>query len=323
MNKQTVPEKPFGKTGETCTAISLGTNFPGFAGFDRSMETIRRAFDLGIRYFDTSVMYQSGASQAILGASLADAAEKHFLSTKIGFFKEARHFRSVEALHVQLRESLRLLRRDSVDLLQVHEADWDNWWRDHSEVHPCELFDLEADFDFANAPVIQFLREARELGLCRHIGITGNNARHLGRLVRELDGIDSVLIAYNYIPINVTAREHIIPTAEAKGMAVIVAGIFTFVHSIPKGWRTEGTYFGKHADEQLAQLQKLQRECGIPMIELALRFVAADRRISSLLLGACHPVEIEQNLASFARGPLPEDVHAAVETIAGAFEPLN
>jgi len=323
MNSHTVPEKPFGKTGDTCTAISLGTNFPAFAGFDRSMETIRRAFDLGIRYFDTSVMYQSGASQAILGAALAGKPETHFLSTKVGFFKEARHFRSVEALHVQLRESLRLLRRDSVDLLQIHEADWDNWWVDRDEVRPCKLFELEADFDFAKAPVIQFLHEAKELGLCRHIGITGNNARHLGRLVRELSGIDSVLIAYNYMPINVTAREHIIPFAEAKGMAVIIAGLFTFVHSIPKGWRTEGTYFGKHADQQLAQLQKLQQECGISMIELALRFVAADQRITSLLLGACHPTEIEQNLTSFARGPLPLDIHAAVEAIAGAFERLN
>jgi aryl-alcohol dehydrogenase-like predicted oxidoreductase len=59
------------------------------------------------------------------------------------------------------------------------------------------------------------------------------------------------------------------------------------------------------------------------MMELALRFVAADQRISSLLLGACHPAEVEQNLASYARGPLPADVHAAVERIAQAFEPLN
>ena len=59
------------------------------------------------------------------------------------------------------------------------------------------------------------------------------------------------------------------------------------------------------------------------MIELALRFAAADARISSLLLGACHPAEIEQNLASYARGPLPADVQAAMETIARAFEPLN
>jgi aryl-alcohol dehydrogenase-like predicted oxidoreductase len=125
------------------------------------------------------------------------------------------------------------------------------------------------------------------------------------------------------MPINATAREHVIPFAEAKGMAIIVAGLFTFVFSIPKGWRTEGTYFGKRADQQLAALQKLQKECGIPMIELALRFVAADERISGLLLGGCHPAEVEQNLASFARGPLPADVHAAVEKIAADFEQLN
>ena len=125
------------------------------------------------------------------------------------------------------------------------------------------------------------------------------------------------------MPINVTAREHVIPFASAKGMAIIVAGLFTFLFSIPKGWRTEGTYFGKNADQQLAQLQQLQKDCGIPMIELALRFVAADDRISSLLLGACHPVEVEQNLAFHARGPLPQEVREAMEKIAQAFELLN
>src|SRR4029077_17093648 len=212
-----LPQRPFGKSGETCTRLSLGGNFPGFAGLDRSIETVRRAFALGIRYFDTSVLYQSGASQVIFGEALANQAEKHFLATKIGYFKEAKHFRSVEALHVQLRENLRLLRRDSVDLLQIHEADWDNWWRDRSSVRPYELFDCEGDFDFANAPVIQFLREAKAGGLCRHIGITGNNARHLGRLIQQLDGIDAVLVAYNYSPLNVTAREFVIPIAAAKG----------------------------------------------------------------------------------------------------------
>ena len=315
-----LPTRPFGRSGETCTAVGMGCGFVGFAGFERSIETVRRAYDLGVGYFDTSVLYRHGASQAILGEAFAGRDGKHLLATKVGFFREARHFRSVEALHVQLQESLRLLRRDSVDVLQIHEADWDNWWADRSEAGVCKLFDLEGSFDFANAPVMQFLREAKARGLCRYVGITGNNARHLGRLIGELDGLDSVLVAYNYMPLNVSARKHVIPAAEAKGMAVLVAGLFTFVLRIPEGWRTEGTYFGKRADEQLAQLQKLQKECGIPMMELAMRFVAADERISSILAGACHPSEIEQNLASFQRGKLPADIHAAMEKIAAQFE---
>lgn len=297
----------------------MGGGFPGFAGFDRSLETVGRAFDLGIRYFDTSVMYRHGASQAIFGEGLSRQSDRHFVATKIGYFKEAHHYRSIEAMHVQLRENLRLLRRDSVDLLQIHEADWDNWWVDRKEVRHCHLFDLEGSFDFPNAPVIQFLRDAKARGLCRHIGIAGNNARHLGRLIRELDGLDSVLVAYNYTTLNVTAREHVLVPAAAKRMAVIVAGIFTFVYSLPSGWRTEGTYFGRYADKQLAELMALQHTCGIPMAELAVRFVATDDRLSTTLVGACHPAEIEQNVASILRGKLPPDIHAAIEAIAAKF----
>ncbi|HEX2860205.1 MAG TPA: aldo/keto reductase, partial [Lacunisphaera sp.] len=308
-----LPQRPFGQTGETLPALGLGGGFVNCSGFERSVETVRQALYAGVRFFDTSVMYRSGASQAILGEALAAPAGPHFLATKIGYFREARHFRSVEAMHVQLRENLRLLRRDSVDLLQIHEADWDKWWSDRSEIGHCRLFDLEGSFDLANAPVIQFLREAKARGLCRYVGVTGNHARHLGRVISEVNGLDAVLCAYNCTPLNVTLREHVLPAAGAKRMAVVVAGLFTFVNSLPKGWATEGSYLGPRSDVQLAALQKLQRECGLPMAELALRFVAADDRLSIVLAGACQPTEVTQNVDAFLRGPLPADVHHAVE----------
>jgi D-threo-aldose 1-dehydrogenase len=314
-----LPQRPFGRTGESHPLLGFGGGFVGFTGFERSLVTVHRALELGVRYVDTSVMYLNGASQPIIGAALAGRSEQPFLATKVGYFREPQHYRSVEAMHVQLRENLRLLRRDSVDLIQMHEADWDQWWSKRDVVRPLELFDLEGSFDFAGAPVMQFLREAKARGLCRHIGITGNNARHVGRVLRELDGIDSVLIAYNYHPLNVTAREHIIPVAATKGVAVVVAGLFTFINSLPAGWRTEGTYFGAHADRQLAALQQLSRASGLPAAELALRFVAADPAIATVLVGAREPADIEQNVASCLRGPLSADLHAAVEAIARQF----
>ncbi|MEO7599439.1 MAG: aldo/keto reductase, partial [Opitutus sp.] len=159
--------------------LGFGAGFVNFAGFDTSVATVRRARELGLRYFDTSVLYRAGASQAILGEAFSRAGPPPFLATKIGHFAEARHFRSPEAMLVQFRESLRLLRRDSVDLLQVHEADWSVWWEDRAEVRPLELFDLQGDHRFAEAPVVEFLRSAKAAGLCSHMGITGNNARHL------------------------------------------------------------------------------------------------------------------------------------------------
>jgi len=314
-----LPSRPFGRCGGTCSTLAMGGGFVRFAGFDRSVATVHHALALGVNYLDTSVMYRAGASQAILGEALAGHADQPFLATKIGYFREARHFRSVEAMRTQLHECLRLLRRDSVDLLQVHEADWGNWWSERSELGPGRLYDLQGSFDFTNAPVIEFLHEAKARGLCRHIGITGNHARHLGRLIGALDGLDSVLVAYNYTPLNVTARDHVMPAALSKNMTVVVAGLFTFLQSLPAGWATEGSYLGPNSDRQLAALQALQRDCGMPMPELALRFVAADPQLGPILVGACQPSDIEQNVAACLRGPLPADLHAAVEAVARQF----
>ncbi len=316
-----MPLRPFGTTGLSFPVLSMGCGFPfGFGGFEQAIAAVRRAHALGIRYFDNAPVYRSGAAQAIVGEGLSaiPAAEQPFVATKVGHLKEGRHFRSVEALFVQLHENLRLLRRESVDLLQVHEADWENWWLDRSNAAPCVLFDVQKSYDFRNAPVVQFLHQARARGLCRYVGITGNNARHLTRLVREVPGMDSVLAAYNTMPLNASAREDLIPAVTERGLAVVAAGLFTFIHRIPVGWRTEGTYFGKHADEQLVQLQKLQREAGMAMEELVLRWALSEKGISTLLVGACLPAEVEQNIAAVMKGPLPADVHAAVEAIAGS-----
>src|SRR5262245_34131395 len=147
----TLPVRSFGRTGLSFPVLSMGCGFPfGFGGFDLAIAAVRRARELGIGYFDNSPVYRSGAAQAIVGEGLSGLAPQPFVATKVGHFREARFFRSEEALMVQFRESLRILRRESVDLLQIHEADWDNWWTDRPDVAACELFDLQRGYDFAN-----------------------------------------------------------------------------------------------------------------------------------------------------------------------------
>src|ERR1051326_2767618 len=101
-----LPKRMLGRTGETCTALSMGCGFPiGYAGFGRSVETVQRAVSLGINYFDNSPLYRAGGSQAIVGEALPGRKTPHLLATKVGHFKEAKFFRSVEAMRVQLREN--------------------------------------------------------------------------------------------------------------------------------------------------------------------------------------------------------------------------
>ena len=51
------------------------------------------------------------------------------VATKLNMRVQAR-FRSYDALRAQLDENLTMLRRDSVDTLQVHESDHHTWWTD-------------------------------------------------------------------------------------------------------------------------------------------------------------------------------------------------
>ena len=167
-------KRPYGKTGATTTTIGLGGRI-----FDRPFVLpmgwlrFRRALDLGVRYYDTSPMYGRGASQAVLGEALDGVTEEYLLATKLGYFSRPARFHSREALLTQFEENLRLLRRDQVDTLQLHEADFHHWWStDESyqgHLHP------EADYTFNAAPALQALRELKAEGRCRFIGISGKH----------------------------------------------------------------------------------------------------------------------------------------------------
>lgn len=97
-------KKPYGNTDATTTAIGLGGAFLTASSFANGVATVRRAFDLGIRYFDTSPMYCRGASQAVLGEALDGITENYLLATKLGYFSTPSRFHSREALITQFED---------------------------------------------------------------------------------------------------------------------------------------------------------------------------------------------------------------------------
>ena len=175
-------KRPYGKIGEQVTVIGLGGEALNKHSFTDGVATVRQALELGVNYFVTSPIYAQGASQAILGEALQGRPEPHLLATKLGYFSRQATFRTPAALSGQLDDNLRLLRREPVDVLQVHESDWHNWWSD--EPHAETYLRPDDGYDFANAPVMQFLRAARDEGRCQITGITGNGAANVARRCR-------------------------------------------------------------------------------------------------------------------------------------------
>ncbi len=314
-------QRPFGRTGERVTALSLGGCGLPRVSFADGMATVHRALELGVNYFDTAPLYSSGVAQAILGVALQERPEPQLVSTKIGHLAQPGRFRSPDALHTQLEENLRVLRRECVDVLLIHEADHHYWWTDEPSD---DLFvDLESEPDVANAPVMQVLREARAEGRCRHVGISGNSPDHLAHVMRAAGEakVDVCLSALGYGLIDRGIRRQLLPVAGERGTAIALGGVFRrgqLVTIRPEWLRTPPVWpSGMTPEEQrrVLRLVELQRESQLSLVTLTLRFLVADRSIATILVGAATPSEIEESVAAVQAGPLPPDLHEAVEAL--------
>ena len=312
-------QRHLGKSAATTTALGLGCGNIAKHSFSTGVATVQRALELGVRYFDTAPLYGRGLSQAILGEALQDRTEEYLLATKVGRFRTPQHFRSIDAIRAQLDENLRLLRRTEVDVLQIHEADWHAWWSEAPHEGEGNNVQCDIDYDFAAAPVMRLLRETKEQGRCKAIGVTGNSAADTAFVLRHVD-VDTYLLAFNYNPVIREARSESLPLAREKGVAMILGGVLTrgaltakneelFSASPPK-WMTA------EIGERLRGLYKIHDDTGMSLPALAVRFLIADPAVTTVLIGAATPEEIEENVEAASAGPLPSDIHQAIEDLA-------
>lgn len=305
--------RQYGDTGETATIIGLGGAFLTASSFTDGVATVRKAFDLGVRYFDTSPMYCKGASQAVVGEALDGVREHHLLATKLGYLSKPSRFHSHDALVTQFEENLRLLRRERVDTLQLHEADFEHWWSPDNTSTGRIRDDL--DYDFDDAPALRVLRKLKREGRCRFIGISGNTAPHMSRIMQAAD-IDTFLLAFNYDLIRRGART-VLPIAGQRGCVRLVGAIFQRGLAYPQPellanppeWMTDDLIAKYRA------LYTLQEESGMTLAEMGVRFMINQPDINVIIIGAKTPEEIEECVHASEKGALPEDLTAEIEAI--------
>jgi uncharacterized protein len=160
-----IPRRPFGRTGETVSAIGMGGYHLGLVGSEReSTALVHAALDAGITFFDNAWEYHEGRSEVRLGRALAGGRRQQvFLMTKV-----CTHGRDAKTAMRQLEDSLRRLKTDHLDLWQVHEV----------------AYAGDPERHFMKGGVIEALDRARRKGLVRYVGFTGHKdpALHLQML---------------------------------------------------------------------------------------------------------------------------------------------
>jgi L-galactose dehydrogenase len=265
----------------------------------------------------------------MLGEALCGLRDRVFLATKVGCLSEPGGHRSADALMRQYEESLRRLRTDWVDLIQLHEADQRKWWSDDpvpaevAEDHCGPLIRDDEEYDFAGAPCVAFLRRAKAQGKARFVGITGKDARRLARIVRALE-LDGMMIAHQYNPIYRNAAHFLLPWTERKQMGISGGAMFMkgWLATPQNEWRDRPpAWMDPVLHRAYCSYLDIGRQTGMPLAELTLRWLLNEPRIHSIVLGFSWRGDIEANLAALRKGPLPPDLRRAIDAI-GIVHPL-
>jgi predicted aldo/keto reductase-like oxidoreductase len=204
LSPDEIPRRPFGRTGETVTAIGMGGFHIGLVGSEReAISLVRAAIDGGIGFMDNAWEYHEGKSEIRMGKALANGyRERVFLMSKV-----CTHGRDAKVAMRQLEDSLRRLRTDYLDLWQVHEV----------------AYAGDPDRHFMKGGVIEALDRAREKGLVRYVGFTGHKdpSLHLQMLSHDYP-FDSCQMPLNCFDATFRSFEQqVLPEVARQGIAVI------------------------------------------------------------------------------------------------------
>lgn len=305
---------PLGKSRLTVTRLGVGTVPIGgmFAEVaeDVARATLQRAWELGVRYFDTAPLYGLGVAERRLGDFLRGQPRDQFvISTKVGRllldqppadrkrlsigfspfhgapplyptfdFTYDATMRSVES-------SLRRLGLDRVDTLLIHDPD------DH--------------YEEAIAGAYVALAKLRREGVVSAIGVGMNQAEMLARFAREAD-VDCFLVAGRYTLLDQAALGELLPLCVEKRISVVIGGVYN--SGILTDPKPGATFNYQPADPTwIERAQCLKRVCdrhGTPLMAAAIQFPAAHPAVATILTGVRSPGEIEENARMF-RFPIP------------------
>lgn len=117
-----------GNTGLRVSALAFGGNQIGSPNFGyrdekKASESIMKAVDLGINYFDTADVYGNKNSEAILGKALKGYRHSTVISTKAGLIGNGKINGHPKYLRTSLEQSLIKLKTDYVDIFLLHKPD--------------------------------------------------------------------------------------------------------------------------------------------------------------------------------------------------------
>jgi len=292
--------RTLGGTGADVTILSYGAmelrggpRGPEIADEDAG-RLLNAVLDAGLNLIDTSPDY--GRSEELIGTHIGHRRDEFFLASKCGCPLELPaatpppypHDYSPGNVRADVEQSLRRLRTDHLDLVQVHMS-------------PSQAT-LEQNH------TIETLKDLQAEGKVRFTGMSGilpNLPDHVAMGV-----FDAFQIPYSALQRD---HEELITRAAAAGAGTLIrGGAARGAASEDKNWQTRPLGQDPGVGQrnwEASGLAELLSEAGLTNMEFVLRFTLSHPGLSTTIVGTSNPAHLASNIAIAERGPLPGDLY--------------
>jgi aryl-alcohol dehydrogenase-like predicted oxidoreductase len=288
--------RQLGRSDLMVSEISLGSWLTYGTGVEaeRATACVRRAFEVGINFFDTANVYGRGAAESFLGEVLSGADRSSYvLATKAYFpMSDTDRGLSREQIRKQSEASLTRLRTDYVDLYQCHRYD-------------------------KNTPLEETMEALTELvrsGKARYIGFSEWTPAQIEAAL-AIPGVERFVSSQPEYSMLWRKAEQVIPLCAREGISQVVwsplaqgalTGKYKPGSPPPADSRAAsksiGSMMGRfREDSVLAAVQRLRPiadDLGLTMAQMALAWVLQEENVASAITGASRPDQIDDNVAA-------------------------
>ena len=311
--------RQLGRTGFAVSEIGYGTwgigGFVAGASYGEtddavSRSALRRALERGINFYDTADAYGDGRAETLLGECFGKgsgvAADAVVIATKAGHprFGGPQDFTPAH-LAASVEGSLRRLRRERIELLQLHSP-------------PLDLLR-------ARPEIFGALDELRRVGKIAAWALSTKTPAEAAIVIREFD---TACVQANFNLADQRALEDgLLELAQSTGTGLIARTPLAFGFLSGKlgadAQFPEGDHRRNWSKERIAQWARASRTLagdiaardGQSLAQVALRFCLSHPAVSTTIPGMLTPAEVDENAAASDFGPLPADDFARIRAI--------